>query len=217
MIIFFQIRKKAEIPLLSHTIPLSTSIENLNFVVFDTETTGFHVNGPDRLLEIGAVKVKGYKVVKEDIFQTLVNPHRQISREIMELTGISEEDTKDSPSARQAIQTFIDYVKEADPVCLAGHYVSFDIQVLKSEYKRNNLALQRPKTIDTLDLIGYLAPSRMMKDLERYAQDFGTRIYPRHRAVNDAMTTAYLFSELLALMKDRGIFTWGDLSEVSSS
>ncbi|MGF2618211.1 PolC-type DNA polymerase III [Rossellomorea aquimaris] len=213
---FFQIRKKAEIPLLNTIMPLATPIEDLNFVVFDTETTGFHVSGPDRLLEIGAVKVKGCKVIKEETFQTLVNPHRQISREITELTGISEADTEASPSSGQAIQSFLQYVKEAGPVCLVGHYVSFDVQVLKSEYKRNNLMLQKPKAIDTLDIIGYLAPSRIMRDLERYAQDFGTRIYPRHRAMNDALTTAYLFSELLVLLKDRGISTWGDLSEVSS-
>ncbi|WP_421382040.1 PolC-type DNA polymerase III [Bacillus salacetis] len=213
--IFFYTRKKAEIPLLNEKIPLSTPIDNLNFIVFDTETTGFHVNGPDRLIEIAAVKVKGTRVIQEDTFQSFVNPHRQISREITRLTGITEEDTMDAPDSKEAVESFREYVKEAAPVCLVGHYVSFDVQVLKSEYNRNSLALQNPKAIDTLNLIGYLAPSKVMRDLERYAQDFGTRIYPRHRAINDALTTAYLFSELLLLLKDRGINTWGDLSNIS--
>ena len=186
----------------------------MNFVVFDTETTGFRVGAEDRLLEIGAVKVEGYNVNENVQFQTFSKPNRLISQEIINLTGISAKDVENSPEAIEAIQDFFSFLSENHVNCLVGHYVSFDELVLKSEIKRGGLTLIMPPSIDTLNLIGYLSPSYDMRDLERYAQVFGTRMYPRHRAVNDAFTTAYLFVELLELLRERGIETWGDLLRI---
>ena len=213
---FFQ-RKNISCPLSYEMIPLSTPIDELNFIVFDTETTGFQVATTDRLIEIGAVPVSGLKVNEDDRFQTYVNPTRQISREIIELTSISNEIAAESPVAIDAISQFFDYVESHEAVCLVGHYVSFDAVVLKSELKREKMALKKLFTIDTLDLIGFIAPSYDMRDLERYAMAFGTRIYDRHSAIGDALTTAYLFTELLQQFKDRGFSTWGELINATDS
>ncbi|MEL3970688.1 3'-5' exonuclease [Rossellomorea oryzaecorticis] len=194
---------------------MNRKIEDINFVVFDTETTGFRVNAEDRLLEIGAVKVEGYSVKDKVTFQTFSNPNRLISQEISELTGIQSKDVEEAPPAKEAICNFFDFLRENKADCLAGHYVSFDELVLKSELKRIGSNLKMAQSIDTLNLIGFLAPSYDMRDLERYAQVFGTRMYPRHRAVNDALTTAYLFVELLELLRDRKVDTWGELLRVS--
>lgn len=213
---FFQ-RKTISCPLEYENIPLSTPIDDLHFIVFDTETTGFEVGSTDRLIEIGAVAVKGLTVCDSDIFQTYVNPTRQISREIIELTSITNEQVDAAPLALDAISQFFGYVQDHQAVCLVGHYVSFDALVLKSELKRERLSLKKLFTIDTLNLIGCIAPSYDMRDLERYAMAFGTRIYPRHSAVSDAKTTAYLFTELLWQLKNRGCTTWGELINASDS
>jgi DNA polymerase III subunit epsilon len=213
---FFQ-RKNISCSLTYDTIPLSTPIDSLNFIVFDTETTGFQVATTDRLIEIGAVPVSGLKVVEQDRFQTYVNPKRQISREIIELTSITNEMAAEAPIAAEAISGFFDYVESHKAVCLVGHYVGFDSLVFKSELKREKLALKKWFTIDTLDMIGFIAPSYDMRDLERYAMAFGTRIYDRHSAIGDALTTAYLFTELLQQFKDRGFSTWGELIKATDS
>ncbi|RSD27103.1 3'-5' exonuclease [Mesobacillus subterraneus] len=213
---FFQ-RKSISCPLIYDKIPLSTPIDDLTFIVFDTETTGFQVATTDRLIEIGAVAVKGLKVMENDRFQTYVNPMRQISREIIELTSITNELAAEAPIASEAIPEFFEYVGAHEAVCLVGHYVGFDHLVLKSELKREKLALKKLFTIDTLDLIGFIAPSYDMRDLERYAMAFGTRIYDRHSAMGDAMTTAYLFIELLQQFRDRGYSTWGELIKATDS
>jgi DNA polymerase III subunit epsilon len=201
-------------PLEYDSIPMNRAVKDLNFVVFDTETTGFRVNAEDRLLEIGAVKVEGYNVKEKVTFQTYSNPNRLISQEISGLTGIGSKDVEAAPPAEKAIRGFFDFLRENKTDCLAGHYVSFDELVLKSELKRAGCQLQIAPSLDTLNLIGFLAPSYDMRDLERYAQAFGTRMYPRHRAVNDALTTAYLFVELLGLLYDRKVDTWGELLRV---
>lgn len=213
----FFLRKNVSCSLRYETIPLSTPLEDLNFIVFDTETTGFLVSAADRIIEIGAVPVKGFQVQEKDLFQTYVNPKRQISREIKELTSISDELVKDAPQALEAIQSFFEYVESREAVCLIGHYVSFDALAVKSECKREKLSLKNFLTIDTLDLIGFIAPSCDMRDLERYAMAFGTRIYDRHRAAGDALTTACLFVELLYQFQQRGHKTWGELIKATDS
>lgn len=213
---FFQ-RKAISCPLTYAEIPLATKLENLRFVVFDTETTGFHVSSSDRLIEIGAVPVEGFQVQDKEYFQTYVNPMRQISREISELTSITDEKVENAPESYEAIQQFFDFVEAWETVCLVGHYVSFDALVIKSELKRAKATVKNIYTIDTIDLIGVISPSYDMRDLERYAKIFGTRIYERHSALGDALTTAYLFVELLWHFKQRGYQTWGELMERSNS
>ncbi|WP_044748788.1 PolC-type DNA polymerase III [Bacillus alveayuensis] len=202
---------------LNDVIPLSTPIEQLVFTVFDTETTGFQVAATDRLIEIGAVQVRGIQVVEEETFHTYVNPKRTIPEEISELTGITNEKVKGAPSSVSAIHQFFQFVEEKRSVCFVGHYISFDLFVIKQELKREKMRFRKPLFIDTLDLIGFIAPSYDMRDLERYAQSFGTRIYERHTALGDALTTAYLFVELLEQFRLRGYKTWGELLHATDS
>src|SRR5437762_1500115 len=51
------------------------SLDDIEFVVVDTETTGLRP-GPDRVIEIAAVRLRGGQVI--DTFQSLVNPGRRI-------------------------------------------------------------------------------------------------------------------------------------------
>ena len=212
----FWLRKSFSCPL-HDEIPLSTPIEDLSFTVYDTETTGFQVASSDRMIEIGAVQMKGPKVLDDTTFQTFINPKRDIPKKIVELTGISEDKVKDAPHSYEGISDFFHFIEKHKSVALVGHYVQFDVMVLKQELRRNKLNFKKPTSIDTLDLIGYLSPSWDMRDLERYAMAFGTRIYERHSAIGDALTTAYLYSELLQQFIDRGNKTWGDLIRVGNN
>ncbi|KFZ42216.1 DNA polymerase III subunit epsilon [Anoxybacillus flavithermus] len=202
---------------LNDNIPLSTPIDDVVFTVFDTETTGFDVATTDRLIEIGAVQVKGTKVLEDETFHTYVNPNRDIPPVIVELTNITEEKVKHAPMAIEALQQFFQFVEQKRSVCFVGHYISFDLFVMKHELRREKMKFRKPTFIDTLDLIGFIAPSYDMRDLERYAQAFGTRMYERHSAIGDALTTAYLFVELLEQFRMRGYRTWGELLRATDS
>ncbi|MGO4890225.1 PolC-type DNA polymerase III [Anaerobacillus sp. MEB173] len=193
--------------------PLSTPIEELSFTVFDTETTGFAIGGKDRVIEIGAVHVSQLEVT-ETTFQTFVNPYRDIPANITELTGIEQHDVDGAPSALEAIENFFQFIEDTGSCGWVGHYLSFDVMVIKRELQREKYTFEQPLYFDTLDLIGYLNPSWDMRDLEKYACAFGTRIYDRHRALGDALTTAHLFCELLKHTKDRGKNTLGELIEI---
>lgn len=207
--------KKSLVCPLDETLPLATPIEEVSFTIFDTETTGFQVATTDRLIEIGAVQMKGFQVLEQNTFQTYVKPNRDIPSIITELTGITEEKVKTAPESLEAITAYFDFIESNNSAAIVGHYVAFDEMVLRQELRRAKQVFKKPKLIDTLNVIGFLSPSWDMRDLERYAMAFGTRIYERHSALGDALTTAYLFSELLQQFVDRGYKTWGELIKYS--
>ncbi|WP_066174991.1 3'-5' exonuclease [Bacillus marinisedimentorum] len=202
---------------INEDIPLSTPVEELNFIIFDTETTGFEISAEDRLIEIAGVPMKGSTVLEKETFQTFVNPTRPIPEKIVELTGITEEKVSGAPKSMEGLSDFFEFVESRETNCLVGHYVPFDLLVLKYELARGKYSFPKVPAIDTLDLIGFLAPSWDMRDLERYAMAFGTRIYERHSALGDSLTTAYLFSELLRQFQDRGAKTWAELLHATDS
>ncbi|WWD79079.1 3'-5' exonuclease [Alkalicoccus halolimnae] len=196
--------------------PLNTPIRDLCFTVFDTEATGFAVGGQDRLIEIGAVQVKGLHVT-DRTFQTYVNPQRNIPERITELTGITNDHVVDAPDSFTAIEKFYEYIEQNGSDGWVGHYLAFDVMVLKKELQRHKYTFDEPIYVDTLDLIGYLAPSWDMRDLQHYALNFGTKIFERHSALGDALTTAHLLVELLRYVEDRGKTTLGDLTDITNT
>ncbi|MBM7579021.1 3'-5' exonuclease [Jeotgalibacillus terrae] len=198
-------------------IPLSTPLNELNLLVVDTETTGFAVGKDDRLIEVGAVPVSNLKVLEKEAFQSYVNPKRDIPPVITDLTSITAADVESAPDSMEVIELLFKKGRKFQTHALAGHYLSFDLLVLKHELRRNSLRYQEPPAIDTLDLLAYLVPTWEMKDLAYYASVFETRMYDRHTALGDAMTAAYLFCELCERVKDRGITTWGELLALKSS
>ncbi|WNF37535.1 exonuclease domain-containing protein [Bacillaceae bacterium IKA-2] len=195
---------------------LNTSLEELSFIVFDTETTGFAIGSKDRLIEIGAVLVENLTVT-DKTFQTYVYPNRLIPDDIVELTAIDNEMVRNAPQALEAIEDFFAFIEKCGCDGIVGHYISFDLMVLKKELAREKFTYETPLNFDTLNLIGFLSPSWDMRDLEDYSRTFSTNIYQRHSAIGDALTTAHLFVELLRLIKGRGKNTLGDIIQISEA
>ncbi|MDQ0297844.1 DNA polymerase-3 subunit epsilon [Salibacterium salarium] len=199
---------------LNNQLPLHTPLDDMTFTVFDTETTGFAVGSKDRMIEIGAVQVEGMEVT-DKTFHTYVDPERNIPREIINLTGIRQEQVYGAPKALEAIESFYEFVEKHKSGGWVGHYLAFDVMVLKKELQRHSYSFDEPLYIDTLDIIGYLNPSWDMRDLSHYARQFGANMYERHSAIGDALTTAHLFIELISHINNRGRFTLGDLVDIT--
>ena len=72
----------------------STKFENITFVVFDTETTGFSPAN-DRLVELGAVKIRNGEVLGEKNW--LINPQRWIPYYVQKVHNITPEMVKAQP------------------------------------------------------------------------------------------------------------------------
>lgn len=198
---------------LSQSVSMNTPLKELTFTVFDTETTGFSIQKNDRLIEIGAVQVEGLEVT-DKTFHTFVNPHRDIPPHITKLTGITSEDVLAAPPATEAIFDFYQFIRNERSDGWGGHYLSFDIMVLKKELERKKYSFNEPLGIDTFDLIGFLHPKGDVCDLEHYAKRYRTKTFTRHSALGDAKTTAHLLVALLSELEKKGKTTVLDLINI---
>ncbi|MDA3128744.1 PolC-type DNA polymerase III [Aliibacillus thermotolerans] len=198
---------------MAQPVSMNTPLSELTFTVFDTETTGFSIQKNDRLIEIGAVQVEGLEVT-DKTFHTFVNPSREIPPHITELTGIKEEDVRDAPPAFEAIHDFYQFMQREKSDGWGGHYLSFDVMVLKKELQREKYTFAEPMGIDTLDLIGFLNPTGDICDLEHYAKRYHTTTFQRHSALGDAKTTAHLLVALLRHIEKKGKKTVLDLINI---
>ena len=96
------------------------------FVVFDTETTGFYA-GNDQMIEIGAVKIKNGKIT--DRFDELIDPKRKLPKKITELTFITDEMLTGKDSEEQVTKRFLDW---AGDLPMVAHNAKFDISFMKA-------------------------------------------------------------------------------------
>ena len=152
-------------------------------VVIDTETTGTDPKMSD-LVEIAGVKIKGTKIV--DRWSTFVNPGRPIVGNQMH--GITDEDVKGAPSAKDAADQLLAFVGDA---LVVGHNVGFDLGFIE-EAKGDGFRFQPGSYLDTLVIArdGYPgAESYKLGDLARF---FGVELTQSHRALPDAEATANL-------------------------
>jgi DNA polymerase-3 subunit epsilon len=175
-------------------------LDTLDFVVLDTETTGLRP-GPDRIIEVAGVRVRGGEIV--DTFQSLVNPRRRIPPFITKFTGISPEMVKDAPTAKEVIPDFLRFVEGAT---IVGHNVAFDSNFLC--YEAQALGMVFPTDdLDTIMLARRLCPGLKRFKLDALAAHLNIQASNRHRAMGDASVTAAVFLRLLELARAQGIVT----------
>ena len=126
------------------------------FVVFDLETTGFSAI-KDKIIEIGAVKVKNGEIV--DRFSTFVNPGRPIPYEVSQLTGIRDDMVLDAPPIETVLGEFLEFIGEAAlvahrakvfPLVTPAAASFFSISINISGLKDTTVACCSPATLKVL-------------------------------------------------------------------
>ncbi|MBR6385496.1 MAG: PolC-type DNA polymerase III [Ruminococcus sp.] len=177
-------------------------------IIFDVETTGLNYSN-DRLTEIGAVKLKDMQIV--DTFNTKVNPKIHIPEKITELTGISDDDVKDAPEEKQALEMFMEFCGE-NPV-LAAHNANFDTNFINQTCERNNINFKY-NYIDTLVLCQAMLPDMGRYKLNYVAKNLKLGKFDHHHASDDALMLAKIYIELIARARKNGILNLDDLNKL---
>ena len=160
-----------------------------SYVAVDLETTGIGARH-EKILEIAMVKV--IDGAEAETFQTLVNPHREIPEQIVELTGIRDDMVKDAPSIEEVIEKALEFC-EGYP--LLGHQLIFDYGFLKQAAVNKKLPFERDG-IDTLKLCRLFMPPEEKKNLTAACAYFGICQDTAHRALSDAVSCGRLYEEL---------------------
>lgn len=173
------------------------------FVVFDIETTGFSARS-DEIIEIGAVKVKGFEVVEH--FSEFVNPGVPIPAEITELTGIDDSMVRDAEGIESVFAKFCDFVGDSP---LVAHNADFDLSFVNIRCER----FGKPyfTSIDTIEL------ARQLLDIKRFglstvARHLKVSLENHHRAVDDANATCTIFLHFLRMLTEKGLSTIGEVN-----
>lgn len=183
-------------------------LDDLSFVVFDTETTGLRPEAGDRIVSLAGVRVRGGTVRRHETFDTLVDPGRRVPAESARVHGITDDMLVGAPPLERVLPAFLTF---AGPAVLVGHEASFDLRFLEPEARRLGLpalAATRP-ILDTRLLSRSLHGPGESHRLEDVALRVGVPVTGRHSALGDALTTAEIFVRLLALIQKRGVLTLG--------
>lgn len=182
------------------------SLDDLEFVVLDVETTGL-APGRHRLIEVGAVIVRGGEFVAN--FSKLINPERSIPQFITKFTGISPHMVARSASAAKVLPRLRDFIGGRP---IVGHNVGFDLGFLNYEAGRASLTSTFADSgIDTIALARRYLTGMRRASLDRVATALHIPVGNRHRALPDAQITAKVFILLLARAREEGCQTLEDL------
>lgn len=180
------------------------------FVVFDTETTGLS-GSRDRIVELSAIRFVGG--VPTEIFETFINPEREISPEASAINHITNDMVANAPTISEVLPSFEAFVGKSP---LVAHNLEFDIKFL---FYSGSIITDTPrKYYDTL-----AQSQKMLKKMKRkynreydmweedYDSDWDVIDYTldtvaeyfdiafpcQHRASGDAMVTGKVFLKLI--------------------
>ncbi|MEK6216056.1 MAG: DNA polymerase III subunit epsilon, partial [Boseongicola sp.] len=163
-------------------------------IVLDTETTGFDPESGDRIVEIGAVELKGH-VPTGNTYHQYINPERSMPEGAFEVHGLGDEFLSDKPLFKTIAQAFIDFIGDAK---LVIHNAAFDMKFINAELSWAGLTrIEWERAIDTLAIARRKfpgAPASLDALCRRYGIDNSARTL--HGALLDSEILAEIYLEL---------------------
>ena len=164
-------------------------------IVLDTETTGFHPDQGDRIVEIGAVELFNHLPTGKTYHQ-YINPERSMPQEAFAVHGLGDEFLRDKPVFAKIVDAFRTFV---DGAKLVIHNAAFDIKFLNAELgwaKRPLLPAEC--AIDTLEMARRKfpgSPATLDALCRRFNIDNSARTL--HGALLDSEILAEVYLELI--------------------
>ncbi|WP_430450153.1 exonuclease domain-containing protein [Rhodophyticola sp.] len=174
------------------------ALRQLNYVVFDTETTGLNPQ-VDEICQIAAVRIVNGKIVDSERFDMLVDPGRRIPQGSIEVHGVTNEMVKGAPSVAEALKRFHAY---ADGAVLVAHNAPFDMSFLQRRETEIGARFDQP-ILDTVLCSAILFGQSADHTLDALCQRLGITIpeADRHTAIGDAIGTAAAFRKMIPMLE----------------
>ena len=193
------------------------SLEQSNFSILDTETTGLHVEKGDQIISIASLKVCDLKIDEKNYLDELVNPNMNIPESSTKIHNITDEQVLSKPSLLEISDKILKFLKKS---VLVGHNINFDINFLKENSKGSQLAdrMKVIKSIDTIYLTASLFPDLKNYELSNLCEYFNIKTDDqiRHSALGDCIITARLFLHLISIAQTKGIKNIANLMTLCS-
>ncbi|MDG3581645.1 MULTISPECIES: 3'-5' exonuclease [Galbibacter] len=182
-------------------------IQDVRFVVLDTETTGFDLK-KDRILCIGAVNLEHNNIEISRTLELYID-QETFNPDTVKIHGIIKNEDLNTLTEREALVTFLNYIENA---VLVAHHAQFDIAMINHALKRLGLPKLKNKVLDTMVLYratrinSNLIDQNKHYSLDEVAENLNISVKDRHTAAGDAMITAIAFLKIVAKLnkKDKG-------------
>ena len=180
---------------------MAQKIEEVEFTIFDTETTGLEPETGDRIVEIAGIRFRGKETL--GVFETLVNPGRPISDAAFRVNNISARMLEGAPAIEEALPKFLDFARGS---CLCSYNAGFDLGFINQELRRiGKGVLQDFVVVDILKMARRLLPGLNRYALWFVAEQLKIKEKQSHRALSDVELTLGVFHKLKEILYSKGI------------
>ena len=188
-------------------------LDDLTYVVFDTETTGLLPEQGDELVQIAAVRIVNGRIVQGETFETLVNPGRPIPAAASAIHRVTDTMVTGAPSVLDVVERFHRFVGNA---VLVAHNAPFDMAFLYRHENALGIQFDNP-VLDTGHLSIMIFGPQESHTLDAITRRLSVHLPEalRHTAMGDAAATAEVFVKLKSILAARGIRRFSELKKIS--
>ncbi len=180
------------------------------YVCLDCETTGLNPR-KDEILSIGAVIIKGNKVLMRNTLNIFVKPSRDVTKESIKIHHIRPIDLENALEPKEAIMELLKFIGNRP---IVGYYIKFDISII-SKYTKKYIGIPLPnRQIEVSSM--YFKTRKRSSDYEFVDLKFDTIMKEldipelgKHDALNDAIMTSMIFLKLKDLTPANSTFYTG--------
>ncbi|EIF50801.1 MULTISPECIES: 3'-5' exonuclease [Sulfurovum] len=171
--------------------------EEDEIVVFDCETTGLNP-AVDTIVSIGAVKIKGNKILTNEAIHIYVDQDKEIDHKSITIHQIRNCDLHGAIPIEEAIERFLFYVGNRS---LAGYYLKFDVAMI-NKYIKPMYGITLPNKQEEVSAIYYdkkistIPQGNIDLRFDTILEDLDLPKLQAHDALNDAIMTALIYLKL---------------------
>ena len=191
--------------------PSHTPLVALPAISLDLETTGLDVRR-DRIVQIGAVAMAGGKLLDTPRIHQLINPGVSIPEKTTKIIGLGDDDVAGAPTFPEFFEVLHNALSGS---IVIGHHIAFDLAIIRHEAARAGIAWTDPPTLDIGHLMSALEPTLPDFDLESVTRHLGVTIENRHDALGDSMAVAMAFRQILQLLGQADLRTFGEVRSLA--
>lgn len=110
----------------------------LDFICFDTETTGKETDA--KIVQLASVQVKNGRTSKEGTYNQLINPEMPIPEEAIAVHGITDDMVENAPTILNILKDFLaNHMKKSNGI-ISAYNAKFDINLLNNAIREHNIS-----------------------------------------------------------------------------